>query len=330
MKYAPVIITTLNRFNHLKQCLESLEACTGAEFTDVYVALDYPPSDKYVDGWRKNDEYLKMKEQNNGFRSLVVYRREENYYFSGKGNGKTAINDLPPSVDSYIFTEDDNIFSPNFLEYINKGLTLFKHDKNVFAITGYSLYNKKSEINTDGYTVYKNSSFFSAWGYATWVNKYYMGENLHYSKYAFMSKRVLKRVQSIPDSFRYMMLALKAGANRPETDCYKTLRCRIYNMHTISPIVSLVKNIGWDGSGLHCKSDEHPERYLNIATDNSTTFDYVLAPDDISRQISDTITKDYTNGDEIKKWMILLYWFIKLIGYNNYVYLITKIRRIIK
>ena len=55
--YAPVIILTLNRFEKFKKCLESLEACTGADKTDVYVSLDYPPSEKYVEGWKKIDSY---------------------------------------------------------------------------------------------------------------------------------------------------------------------------------------------------------------------------------------------------------------------------------
>ena len=53
MIFAPVIIPTLNRYEHFRKCLESLEACTGAEKTDVYVALDFPPSEKYVEGWKK-------------------------------------------------------------------------------------------------------------------------------------------------------------------------------------------------------------------------------------------------------------------------------------
>ena len=52
MKAAPVIIGTLNRFEHFHDCLESLEKCTMADETDVYVALDYPPSEKYVEGWK--------------------------------------------------------------------------------------------------------------------------------------------------------------------------------------------------------------------------------------------------------------------------------------
>ena len=110
MIFAPVIIPTLNRYEHFRKCLESLEACTGAEKTDVYVALDFPPSEKYVEGWKKNDAYLKEKALNNRFHSLIVYRRETNYFFSGKSNLRTAINDLPDNVNRFILSEDDNVF----------------------------------------------------------------------------------------------------------------------------------------------------------------------------------------------------------------------------
>ena len=46
-QYAPVLIPTLNRYEHLKQCLESLSKCSLAEHTEVYIALDFPPSEKY-------------------------------------------------------------------------------------------------------------------------------------------------------------------------------------------------------------------------------------------------------------------------------------------
>lgn len=49
--YAPVIIPTLNRIEHLKRCIESLEKNTGADKTEVFVSLDFPPSDKYLQGY---------------------------------------------------------------------------------------------------------------------------------------------------------------------------------------------------------------------------------------------------------------------------------------
>ena len=79
MEYAPVIIPTLNRFNHLKRCLESLEQCSGAGYTAVYVGLDYPPSECYEEGWREVTSYLEYKKDNNRFRSFNVFQRSINF-----------------------------------------------------------------------------------------------------------------------------------------------------------------------------------------------------------------------------------------------------------
>ena len=78
MQYAPVLIPTLNRYEHLKKCLESLSRCTWAEETEVYVALDYPPSEKYMEGWKKNKEFLENC-GDMGFKKLHLIERKENY-----------------------------------------------------------------------------------------------------------------------------------------------------------------------------------------------------------------------------------------------------------
>ena len=39
---APVIIPTLCRYDHFKRLMESLNKCTWADKTDVYIGLDYP------------------------------------------------------------------------------------------------------------------------------------------------------------------------------------------------------------------------------------------------------------------------------------------------
>lgn len=42
--YAPVIIPTLNRYVHLKRCVDSLAKCTHAPDTELIIGLDYPPT----------------------------------------------------------------------------------------------------------------------------------------------------------------------------------------------------------------------------------------------------------------------------------------------
>ena len=49
----PICIPTCNRYEHLKRCVESLSKCTLASETDLIISVDYPPSDKYVDGNEK-------------------------------------------------------------------------------------------------------------------------------------------------------------------------------------------------------------------------------------------------------------------------------------
>lgn len=248
MIYAPVIIPTLNRYEHFRGCIESLEVCTGAEHTDVYVALDYPPSDKYVEGWKKIDAYLKEREQNNRFKSLTVYRRKENYFFSGKGNGKTAINDLPKTIDRYIFSEDDNIFSPNFLEYVNDGLEKYEDDPNCLAVCGYNY----KEVKLDGYD--KNcylSREYSAWGVGFWRSK--KAELDKYKTYEF-AESIMSSWQNIwtiykkePRLLNTILLNLDSG--RIFVDTMIVSYQYLNNKYSLFPKISKVRNIGFDGTG---------------------------------------------------------------------------------
>ena len=49
-EYAPILIPTLNRYEHFKRCVESLAKCTHAEKTELVIGLDYPPSERYQKG----------------------------------------------------------------------------------------------------------------------------------------------------------------------------------------------------------------------------------------------------------------------------------------
>ena len=163
-KYAPVVIPTLNRHKHFKRCLESLEKCSGANQTDVYVGLDFPPSEKYRDGWRKIDNYLHTKEKENGFAKLIVVRREKN--FGAYMNLKDLSRKACELCNQYIISEDDNEFAPNFLEYINWGLDYFKNNNNVLYICGYT-YPNLDFLSNNVFLLKR----YSGWGYGGWSNK---------------------------------------------------------------------------------------------------------------------------------------------------------------
>ena len=59
--FAPVLIPTLNRFNHFKSCLDSLRKCTYSDQTDLFIALDYPLKENHFEGYYKILNYLNTK-----------------------------------------------------------------------------------------------------------------------------------------------------------------------------------------------------------------------------------------------------------------------------
>lgn len=72
LNYAPILIPTLNRYEHIRRCVESLSRCTHADKTELVIGLDFPPSEKYIERWKRIDAYLAGKEHDEFFEQPVV------------------------------------------------------------------------------------------------------------------------------------------------------------------------------------------------------------------------------------------------------------------
>lgn len=277
MIYAPVLIPTLNRMEHLSQCIESLEKCTGAECTDIFVALDYPPNDKYVSGWKRTDQWLAEKEKIHNFKSFTVIRRNENYHLKG-GNLKALATEVFLTYDRVIISEDDNIFSPCFLQYVNKGLQRFEHDETVLAINGYlHMY----PIKHGEATFIRQNVDFSAWGYGIWrdrriryqevINRDFFRENMS------LSNLIKMRTNGNNRAIDFMNYASAKTQKIPQTDNALSVYMALEGLDVVMPAASLVRNIGWDGSGLHCSSTDKmlADAHMNQSYSQDTSFEFV-------------------------------------------------------
>ena len=79
MNYTPILIPTLNRYNHLKRCVESLAKCTHADKTDLYIALDYPLKEENCNyNWRY---YLLKCYSYNNFHFICSYYYKLTYFW---------------------------------------------------------------------------------------------------------------------------------------------------------------------------------------------------------------------------------------------------------
>lgn len=255
-KYAPVAINAMNRKSHLERCIKSLQACKGAENTEVYISVDYPPNAECVEGYNQLKDYL--GEGISGFSNVYIYYQKENM---GIYDNKYFIFDIVfQKYDSLIFTEDDNEFSPNFLEYMNEGLLFMNHHHEVMSVSGYSSITKYFETSNNIAFVPKSS----AWGVAYCKNKWDMIQkelNKEYFEKIIKSKALTKKLLSRDrERFIYFVKTMYDDCDvmympNQKTIALMDVSISIYflveDLFQVQPVVSKVRNWGNDGSGLH-------------------------------------------------------------------------------
>lgn len=258
--YAPVMVTTICRYEKFRKCIESLSRCTDADKTEVFIGVDYPAKEEHWEGYNKICEYLP---QISGFKEVHIYKRPENW--GQAKNGKDLRERIKEKYDRYIETEDDNEFSLNFLQYMNQCLEKYKDTPNVTAICGYS-YREWENVGDYPYNAYPMEGF-CAWGCGFWVDKnekYYKfftaSEIIHTPKYV---KKLFKKKMHIT-IHRLLYRHNVSGADLRQR-CY----CALENNYSIFPAVSKVRNWGFDGDGSHCAVIN---TYAKQKIDESPTF----------------------------------------------------------
>jgi len=265
--FAPVVIPTLNRHMHLKQCVESLSSCTHADKTDLFIFLDYPLKDGHKAGYELIKTYLPNIK---GFKTVNVIMRENN--FGPVANFSKSIEYVFERYDRLIFSEDDNEFSPNFLDYINKGLDKFENNNNVFAVCGYNFPAESPPKYKYNYFFYQR---FSAWGTGIWKNKFPVEPVWDYNKIAEFTNNknyanILKRQA---ERHYYRLLYCIKNKITIYGDEVLILICIIRNQYCVYPVESKVRNNGHDGTGVHGSLIVN-NLYSKQKIDDSTEFEY--------------------------------------------------------
>jgi hypothetical protein len=271
MIYAPIIIPTLCRYEHFRKLIESLQKCPEAKETDLYIGLDYPAKESHWDGYRKITAYV---DTINGFKNVIIFKRDHNF---GAGENITALREVVfKKYEHCIFSEDDNVVSPNFLAFIDKGLEKFKDDSTVFAICGYRhFYNVKFADNN----FFRQNVDFSAWGYGVWKDKYDKFCHLwnkNYLKSKAKKLRCLYRVWRI--GWEKINNLIRYAYGKKEVSFHDksiSLLMAFENMDVVMPKTSMVRNEGWDNSGLHCTSGNIlAEKHIRQEIDDKDVFVY--------------------------------------------------------
>ncbi len=323
MNYAPVIIPTLNRFEHLKRCVDSLRNNSLAQYTDLFISVDYPPEEKYLEGYQKVVDYVKGGIV--GFRDVHIYFQKSN--MGSSRNSLFLRQEAGKLFDTYIFTEDDNVFSPCYLSYINQCLEKYKDNVSVYAICGYSYPIKWNE---DINTIVKCDCLFPAWGYATWTDKRKQLQRLskqdiqQYMKHPVNVWKLYKRnrhlfIEAVHIARNNHYLALDEQKNLKHIDCVMGIYLVMKNMYALIPTLSMVRNLGSDGSGLHCakiegsnkvnvKEYNFASQVIDLREDFSIDDTKVVNISRSERKMLDQYMAT-TLKDRVKAWLIWILYF---------------------
>jgi hypothetical protein len=328
MIYAPIIIITLNRYECLKNCIESLQRNSWATKTEVYISVDYPPTDKYFDGYNLIKNYLENGVD--GFENVRIYFQKKNY--GSIRNAEWIRTVVEKKYDRYIFLEDDNELAPGFIEFCDKGLELFENDDSVYAINatdyvwcgnGYvppvrCLKNNENNIE-------KRQLIFHATAY--WRKK--RNSVIEFcaeigKKNGLCDIKNLIKLHKKSVCYFYQFLAMVSLQKKKlpwydnmlkPIDFMTDIYMMMYDKYVICPVEPLQMDRGVDGNGINYKqvfinAEELKRRKLNNAFGFEYKIFYPIVENDYEVKLHDN-NMSLSIVDKTKIWIKFIFKIIK-------------------
>jgi len=246
MDYAPIVIFAFNRPETLKNTVTSLLTNEEAKTSNLYIFVDGARLDKIgeTEKVKTVQEYVKSIK---GFRSIE-------YFFSDKNKGLSTsiINGVNQIINKYgkaIIIEDDLTVSSNFLSFMNQGLEKYEKERNIFSICGYTnKINVPKNYTADSYFCTRSSS----WGWATWADRWNSIDWILNDWKTIQSKASDFNKWGGSDCWK-MLNDWHKGKNQSWAIRF-TFNQFLQNKLSLFPIISKVKNNGFDGKGTNCKN----------------------------------------------------------------------------
>lgn len=265
---APVVVFAYNRPVHLQRTLDALAGCRLAGQTEVYAFADGPRNDAAV---------AKVAEVR-----AVLTREAEQARFAGfhvdaaianRGLANSIIRGVGSVIERHgraIVLEDDLLVAPDFLEFMNDCLEYYAEDLAVGSIAGSCPLDRvPAEYPHSVFAMTRNSSH----GWATWARVWsrvdWSGSGYSKLQSSLFSRLAFNREGNDRFDRLQRQLAGKIDSWSIRFGLFQFLE----NLVTVYPVINRVTNIGFDGSGIHCKTDE---RRPSQATESAYTLKQVF------------------------------------------------------
>ena len=242
--FAPVVLFTYNRPDHTRLTVEALQANVGAGQTELHVYSDGPKDDRQADSVKQVRSYLHTID---GFKAVKLVERERNMGLAA--SVIAGVTDLLRQHDAVIIVEDDLVAVPSFLPFMNAALTTYAGRPDIFSVTGYNYpLPIPAGYPEDAYLSYRSSS----WGWGTWPDRW--------SKVDWQVRGFDQLLADPMEQQRFArggddLLPMLRKQMNGELDSWSIRFDYAHCQHEalcLHPVRSRLRNIGFDGTGVHC------------------------------------------------------------------------------
>ena len=246
MQPAPIALFVYNRPVHTRRTVEALRKCSLANESRLYVFSDGPRSRQAEQAVQEVRQYLRTID---GFATVDIEERETNLGLAA--SVIDGVSRLCDEAGRVIVIEDDLVVAPGFLAYLNAALERYQNEPHVMQIAAH-MFPVDVAIEDDAFFL----PFISSWGWATW-DRAWRAFDPEARGYAQLKADVARRKAFDMDgAYDYFSMLEAQLAGKVDSWAIRwNLSVFVSHGMVLYPKKSLVENIGFDGSGVHCRGE---------------------------------------------------------------------------
>ncbi|WP_294082064.1 glycosyltransferase [Proteiniphilum sp. UBA5384] len=245
MSLSPVLLFTYNRPLHTQKTLSALLENKLCKESELFVFSDGCKDE--VDA-KDVKEVRKIIHAIDGFRKVHIIENNDN-----QGLANNIIGGVTKVIEEYgkvIVMEDDLVTSPYFLTFMNEALDMFENENRIGHIHGYCY--PLPEL-PDAFLI----KWAGSWGWATWKRAWQEFNSDGKALLNEIKSRKLSRTFDFNGKYPYTrMLRRQVKGQNNSWAIRWNASLFLKDMLSVNAGRSLVKNIGFDGSGTHSGSQD--------------------------------------------------------------------------
>ena len=248
---APIAVFAYKRLDHLKATIDALAADPLSGKSVLYVFCDGPKNEADRPAVLAVKQFVRGI---NGFSQVHIIEQEKNLGLAASIiSGVTRVAHAHGRV---IVVEDDLVVSPAFLTFMNKALDHYQVDRRVFCVTGYN-FPDFSKYLPSGYAP---EIYFiqrpCSWGWATWKDRWDKAVwDMDHYRQEIKRPEFRRQCLKIGDDI-WLMIQQQVKGRIDSWAVRWDISCVLNGGYCLYPLNSMVRNIGFDGSGVHTGSKD--------------------------------------------------------------------------